>query len=206
VTKRTLARFEGALTYPVVLKVPHGAFSLSVKKAENWHDFERIAQAMLRQSDIILVQEFLYTAFDWRIGVLAGEVIFAAKYFMCGDHWQIIQHGEEGAVEGSTSAVPIRDVPAEVIEPAIRAARLIGNGLYGVDLKQTKTGVVVIEINDNPNIDIGMEDAAAGEDLYRSLFGHFQAMADARHQPRLAARQSIAVNAPRLISSRTAGP
>lgn len=182
-TRRTLANFEGNLTYPVVLKVPDGAFSLSVKKAESWREFQDIAAAMLKQSDIILVQEFIYTPFDWRIGILAGEVIFAAKYFMTSGHWQIIQHGEAGAyIEGRTQAIPVQDVPREVLEPAVCAARLIGNGLYGVDLKQTKTGVLVIEINDNPNIDIGMEDVAAGEGLYRTLLAHFQTLVDARHR------------------------
>jgi glutathione synthase/RimK-type ligase-like ATP-grasp enzyme len=182
-TRRTLATFENSLTYPVVLKVPDGAFSLSVKKAENWAEFQLVAAAMLRESDLILVQEFIYTAFDWRIGILAGEVIFAAKYFMYSGHWQIIQHEGAGKyVEGRTQAVAVQDVPREVLDPAIAATRLIGNGLYGVDLKQTKAGVLVIEVNDNPNIDIGMEDAAAGEDLYRTLLRHFQGLVDARHR------------------------
>ena len=190
VTKRTLPRFEGALTYPVVLKVPDGAFSLNVKKAENWHEFERIAGIMLKQSEIILVQEFIYTPFDWRIGILAGEVIFAAKYFMSAGHWQIIQHAEAGKpLEGLTQAVPVRDVPMAVIDPALRAAKLMGNGLYGVDLKHTPSGVFVIEINDNPNIDMGMEDAAIGDDLYRTLLNHFQTLVDARHQPAARAAQ-----------------
>ncbi|WP_413989496.1 RimK family protein [Labrys okinawensis] len=182
-TRRTLPTFETGLTYPVVLKVPDGAFSLSVKKAENWAEFQEIAAAMLKESDLILVQEFVYTTFDWRIGTLAGEVIFAAKYFMSSGHWQIIQHEGAGKyVEGRTQAVAVQDVPREVLDPALAAARLIGNGLYGVDLKQTKTGVLVIEVNDNPNIDIGMEDAAAGEDLYRTLLRHFQTLVDARHR------------------------
>lgn len=182
-TRPTLAGFENQLSYPAVLKVPDGAFSLSVKKAEGWREFQEIAAAMFKQSDLILVQDYVYTAFDWRIGILAGEVIFAAKYFMSSGHWQIIQHGEAGAyTEGRTQAIPIEDVPLEVIEPAVRAARLIGNGLYGVDLKQTQSGVLVIEINDNPNIDLGLEDAAVGEGLYRKLLSHFQTLVDARHR------------------------
>ncbi|MGJ4854968.1 RimK family protein [Labrys sp. La1] len=199
-TRRTLTSFETQLTYPAVLKVPDGAFSLSVKKAENWQQFQEIAAAMFKQSDLILVQDYVYTPFDWRIGILAGEVIFAAKYFMSSGHWQIIQHGEAGAyTEGRTQAVPVGEVPQEVIEPAVRAARLIGNGLYGVDLKQTKSGVVVIEINDNPNIDLGLEDAAAGEGLYRKLLSHFQALVDARHRPPAPALPSEAISRPRLV-------
>ncbi|MDT3380729.1 RimK family protein [Labrys neptuniae] len=199
-TRRTLSGFETQLTYPAVLKVPDGAFSLSVKKAENWQQFQEIAATMLKQSGLILVQDYVYTPFDWRIGILAGEVIFAAKYFMSSGHWQIIQHGEAGAyTEGRTQAVPVEEVPREVIEPAVRAAGLIGNGLYGVDLKQTKSGVVVIEINDNPNIDLGLEDAAAGEGLYRRLLSHFQALVDARHRPPAPALPSGAIHRPRLV-------
>ena len=42
---------------------------------------------------------------------------------------------------------------------ALLAANLIGDGLYGVDMKMTARGPVVIEVNDNPNIDAGAEDS-----------------------------------------------
>jgi len=201
VTRRTLPQFENRLSYPLVLKVPDGAFSLSVKKAENWPEFQRIAWQMLKQSDIILVQEFVYTPFDWRIGVLAGEAIFAAKYFMFADHWQIIRHGDTGAPqEGLTQAVPLEDVPGPVLHAALQATKLIGNGLYGVDLKQTEAGVLVIEVNDNPNIDVGMEDSVVGEALYRKLFTHFLDLVDA-HQRNRATRPLLLDAGPRLIAS-----
>src|SRR3546814_1892046 len=52
-----------------------------------------------------------------------------------------------------------------VVELALKAASLIGNGLYGVDLKQTPKGVVVIEVNDYPSINQGEEDAVLKDDL-----------------------------------------
>jgi len=181
VTRRTLGRLEGALSYPVVLKVPDGAFGLSVKKAENWREFEDIVNLMLKQSDIILAQDYLFTPFDWRIGVLAGQPLFAAKYFMSTGHWQIIRHSSAGKpVEGTTEAVPLANVPPAVLDAGVRAARLVGNGLYGVDVKQTKEGVVVIEVNDNPNLDVGLEDAAEGEEIYRRILRHFQSLVEAK--------------------------
>ncbi len=42
-----------------------------------------------------------------------------------------------------------------------------------MDLKQVGDRVVVIEINDNPNIDAGVEDAVLGEALYRRLKEEF---------------------------------
>lgn len=182
-TRRTLARFEASLTYPVVLKLPDGAFSLSVKKAENWSEFCVIARAMLKASDVVLVQEFMYTDFDWRVGVLGGEPLFVARYHMCPGHWQILQHPAEGRpLEGRTEAVAVRDTPQAVLDSAVKAARLVGNGLYGVDLKQNAAGVFVIEINDNPNIDLGAEDAVLGEALYRRVLLHLLERFEQRSQ------------------------
>ncbi len=123
----------------------------------------------------------MYTPYDWRIGVLAGEPIFAARYFMCDAHWQIMRHGADGShVEGRTEAVPIDRVPAAVRETAVAAARLIGDGFYGVDLKETDTGCFIIEINDNPNLDHGMEDRAAGDAVYVALLERFVALFEQR--------------------------
>jgi glutathione synthase/RimK-type ligase-like ATP-grasp enzyme len=60
-----------------------------------------------------------------------------------------------------------------VVKSAAKAANLIGNGFYGVDLKQTAKGVVVIEVNDNPNIDHGVEDVVLKEELYRKIIEDF---------------------------------
>ena len=55
------------------------------------------------------------------------------------------------------------------MQTAVRAARCIGDGLYGVDLKQTPQGVVVIEVNDNPNLEHGVEDAAEKDTVWIRL-------------------------------------
>jgi glutathione synthase/RimK-type ligase-like ATP-grasp enzyme len=53
----------------------------------------------------------------------------------------------------------------------VRASNLIGDGLYGVDLKQIGRKVLVIVVNDNPSIDAGVEDRVLGEGLYREVMG-----------------------------------
>ena len=60
-----------------------------------------------------------------------------------------------------------------ILNGALKAAKLIGNGLYGVDLKQNARGIYVMEINDNPNIDAGVEDQYLGKELYRTIIGEF---------------------------------
>jgi hypothetical protein len=57
----------------------------------------------------------------------------------------------------------VSEAPAEVIKLALKATQPIGDGLYGVDLKQVGDKPVVIEVNDNPSIDAGVEDAHLGE-------------------------------------------
>ena len=64
-------------------------------------------------------------------------------------------------------------VPRCVRETALRAANLIGDGLYGVDIKQQGNKAYVIEINDNPNIDRGIEDHVMGELIYERVMLEF---------------------------------
>ncbi len=67
-----------------------------------------------------------------------------------------------------------------MIKAALKACRLIGDGLYGVDLKQAGDRVVVIEVNDNPNIDAGIEDVVLGRGLFDRIMGVFLSRMEAR--------------------------
>ena len=61
------------------------------------------------------------------------------------------------------------DVPPVVRDTALKAANAIGNGFYGVDIKQRGDSVYVIEVNDNPNLDSGVEDSILGDALYQMI-------------------------------------
>ena len=77
---------------------------------------------------------------------------------MAEDHWQIIHHMTNGDMdEGYFDTLPVEEVPPEVIKLALKASNSIGDGLYGVDIKQVGNNFYVIEVNDNPNIDAGVE-------------------------------------------------
>jgi glutathione synthase/RimK-type ligase-like ATP-grasp enzyme len=165
---------EDQLSYPVVIKIPDGSFSLGVFKADDRKQFLAIADRLFKKSEIILVQEFMYTEFDWRVGILNRKPIFASKYFMSDKHWQVYEHGSRGRYKtGGTKTVHVDEAPDVVIRTALKAANLIGDGLYGVDLKATDKGVVVIEVNDNPNIDNGIEDCVLKDELYRIILKDF---------------------------------
>jgi glutathione synthase/RimK-type ligase-like ATP-grasp enzyme len=114
------------------------------------------------------------TKFDWRVGVFDRKPLFVCQYYMAPQHWQIIKRDAAGRKRnGNHRSITLDEAPAAVIETAVKAASLIGDGLYGVDLKQLDDGVVVIEINDNPNIDAGVEDAVLGPALYKHIMEGF---------------------------------
>lgn len=158
------------LGFPLVLKIPDSAFSRGVKKASNFEELKALATKWLEDSDLLIAQKFLPTDFDWRVGVLGGEPLFAVQYLMAKKHWQIVNHDRGGKPdEGGFKAFKLADSPREVVDVAVRAARCIGDGLYGVDLKETPDGVYVIEVNDNPNLDHGCEDMGEKDEVWTRL-------------------------------------
>jgi glutathione synthase/RimK-type ligase-like ATP-grasp enzyme/gamma-glutamyl:cysteine ligase YbdK (ATP-grasp superfamily) len=164
---------ERGLGLPFVVKLPDGSFSAAVHRCGSQAEYRKLAPEMLRRSPLLIAQEWLPTEFDWRVTVLGGRLLFAARYHMARGHWQI-RSAEKGTERyGRVEAVPRDQAPADVAALAVRAASLIGKGLYGVDLKETPDGPVVIEINDNPNLDIGYEDAADGNAIYEDVVTYF---------------------------------
>lgn len=163
------------LGLPCILKQPDGAFSAGVVKVDSNDELHASAARLLVGSERILAQEFLPTAFDWRIGILDRRALFVCKYFMAHGHWQIIKRERDDRwYEGATEAVALADVPPSVLATALRAADLIGDGFYGVDLKQVGEQCAIIEINDNPNVDAGNEDAVLHDALYQQVMQVFR--------------------------------
>lgn len=162
-----------SLGFPCVLKRPDSSFSNGVKRCDHESEAEAMLREFFENSDLLVAQEYVPTDFDWRIGVLGGEPLFASRYGMAPEHWQIVKRDDAGVQEGDAETVAIGDAPPDVVSLAVRATKLIGDGLYGVDLKIVRGKPVVIEINDNPNIDAGVEDAVLGDELYTRVMRHF---------------------------------
>jgi glutathione synthase/RimK-type ligase-like ATP-grasp enzyme len=169
-----LEEAPAAFAFPFVLKQPDSSFSQGVVKVADEAQYEAQAKKLLKRSELIIAQEFLPTPFDWRIGILDRKPLFACKYFMARKHWQIINNSKAGKdLLGRVEAVPLDAAPKNVVKTALKAAGFIGDGLYGVDLKVVGRKVHVIEINDNPNIDAGLEDAILKSVLYTRVMDVF---------------------------------
>src|SRR5262249_37201073 len=131
------------------------------------------------ETDLVLAQKFLPTEFDWRGGGVAGGPPFG-----CPE--RVGRGGREGGEKyphgaprrGGVPALRGARAPPRVVHaarPAARplAARPIGEGFYGVDLKQTDRGIVVMEVNDNPNLEHGIEDQVGKDEIWTKLLKWF---------------------------------
>lgn len=161
------------IDFPCVLKRPDSAFSHGVVKLNNEKELEKSLNQFFKSSDLVLVQPFIPTDFDWRIGILNNKPLFACRYYMAKNHWQIYNWKSTHEHEGDDETVPLTEVPDKVLKTALKATRLIGDGLYGVDVKYTGKTAYILEVNDNPNIDAGIEDKILKESLYLQIMSVF---------------------------------
>ncbi len=166
---------------PCVLKQPDSSFSRGVVLARTVEDREREVARLLADSEIVVAQEFLPTEFDWRVGVLDRRPLYVCRYHMAKNHWQIMKHQAGRETEyGKVDTLHVGDAPRAVVHAALRAANAVGDGLYGVDVKQRGRSCFVMEVNDNPNLDGGFEDKVLKDDLWLRLADVFLARMEAR--------------------------
>jgi glutathione synthase/RimK-type ligase-like ATP-grasp enzyme len=170
--KRLVEIFE-TLGKPVVIKAPYTSFSRYVEKAACETSFREVAKRYFRKSDVLAVQQFMPTAFDWRVGVLNREVLYVCKYMIPKGRWKhgAKRRGKPSFVWGRTVALKIENVPAKLTEVALKACSVVGHGLYGVDIKEANGDYVVVEVNDNPSIYAGYEDLRS-KDLYGKIIAY----------------------------------
>jgi glutathione synthase/RimK-type ligase-like ATP-grasp enzyme len=174
VSKENAKNLPQKLPYPFIMKQPDGAFSKGVFKVKDEEEYKQVCNTMFQKSELLIAQEFLPTAFDWRVGIIDGKPLYVCKYFMATEHWQIVNWStDKNHQEGDVETIAVDQAPSGLIRTALKATGLIGKGLYGVDMKEVDGKFYVIEINDNPNIDSGMEDKILKDKLYATVMETF---------------------------------
>lgn len=173
--RHNVDKIISTLGLPCVLKQPDSSFSMGVTRIETEAQLRKEVALLLEDSDLIVAQEYLPTSFDWRVGICDRRPLYVCRYHMAPKHWQVIKRDETGftSSSGPVDTLAVGEAPDEVVKTALKAANLIGDGLYGVDLKQVGQKCYVIEVNDNPNIDAGVEDRVLKDALYREIMGVF---------------------------------
>ncbi|KAA0875675.1 30S ribosomal protein S6--L-glutamate ligase [Nitrincola tapanii] len=142
---------------PVVIKLLEGTQGIGVVLAETKQAAESVIQAFMGLKQQILVQEFIKEArgADIRAFVIGGKVVAAMK-----------RQAKEGEFRSNLhrggTATLCRITPEERAT-ALRAAKVMGLNVCGVDLLRSNHGPVVMEVNSSPGLE-GIE-AASGKDI-----------------------------------------
>jgi glutathione synthase/RimK-type ligase-like ATP-grasp enzyme len=170
---KKISEIFDVLGKPVVIKAPYTSFSRYVEKAACETSFRDVAKRFFKKSDVLAIQKFTPTAFDWRIGVLNNDVLYVCKYMIPKGKWKhgAKLRGKPTVIWGRTVAMQKQNLPARLREVALNACSVVGKGLYGVDIKEVDGDYVVVEVNDNPSIYAGYEDSM-DKDIYQRIIAY----------------------------------
>ena len=167
-SRDSLDNIFGSLGFPVIIKTPYTRFSSHVEKAGSEKEFIDISKHLLRKAKVLVLQEYIHSDFDWRVGILGNEILYLCKYCIPEGGWKVKSKINGKNVWGKTIAVPRDSISPGLKDISISLSKCVGAGLYGLDVKETDDGYKVIEINDNPSIYDGYEDAV-DTDIYEKI-------------------------------------
>jgi ribosomal protein S6--L-glutamate ligase len=162
-TKDLIKTVGGA---PLVIKLLEGTQGIGVVLAETNKSAEAIIEAFMGLNANILVQAFVKEAngADIRCFVVGNKVVAAMK-----------RQGGEGEFRSNLhrggSATLFKLSPQERAT-AVAAAKAMGLGVCGVDLLQSNSGPVVMEVNSSPGLE-GIE-KATGKDVAALIYDHIE--------------------------------
>lgn len=142
---------------PLVIKVLEGTQGVGVVLAETEKAAESVIQAFMGVKSNILIQEFIHEAggSDIRCLVVGGKVIAAMMRTAPEGEFRSNLH------RGGTAKL-VKLSPAER-ELAIKAAKVMGLNVCGVDILRSRRGPLVMEVNSSPGLK-GIEEAT-GKDV-----------------------------------------
>lgn len=157
-TEEVIKHVGGA---PLIIKLLEGTQGLGVVLAETKNAAESVLEAFNGLQARVIVQEFIKEAggADVRAFVVDGQVVGAMK-----------RQGKEGEFRsnlhrgGTATVIELSD---EEENAAIKAARVMGLGVAGVDMLQSSRGPLILEVNSSPGLE-GIE-AATGKDIAKTI-------------------------------------
>lgn len=146
---------------PVVIKLLEGTQGVGVVLAETPKAAESVIEAFRGLDANILVQEFIKEAggADFRCLVVGDRVVAAMK-----------RQGKEGEFRSNLhrgGSAAIAKITPEERSTAVRAAKVMGLNVAGVDLLRSNHGPVIMEVNSSPGLE-GIEQAT-GKDVASSI-------------------------------------
>lgn len=151
---------------PLVIKLLEGTQGLGVVLAESENAAKSIIEAFNGLKARVIAQEFIEEAggADIRAFVVEGNVVGAMK-----------RQGKKGEFRSNLhrgGTASIVELSEEERNTALKATRVLGLGVAGVDMLQSKNGPLVIEVNSSPGLE-GIE-GATGKDIAREIISYVE--------------------------------
>lgn len=175
-----IERIGGA---PIVIKLLEGTQGIGVLLAHTLESATSIIELLQSQKQNVLIQKFVKESKgkDIRAIVVGDQVVAAMRRVAQGQEFRSNVHRG-----GKTEQVELSD---EYKETAIRAARLMGLGIAGVDMLEGANGPQIMEINSSPGLE-GIE-ACTGIDVAGTFIDYIASLVDF---PEIDVRQKIAMS------------
>lgn len=143
--------------YPIIIKLISGTQGMGVILAENKSNAESILEAFYTTREKVILQKFIKEAkgADIRAFVVDGQVVGAMKrQAKPGDFRSNLHRG------GTSEKITLTALEEET---ALKSVDILGLKIAGVDMLQTHSGPVVLEVNASPGLE-GIE-ATTGVDI-----------------------------------------
>lgn len=153
---------------PVILKPVEGSQGTGVILAETTRLAETVVETLLLARKGVLVQHFVKESRgrDLRVLVVGARVVASMQRRAAPDEFRSNVH-RGGRIE-KTQLTP------ELVSIAERAAAVLGAGVAGVDLIESRSGPLVLEVNSSPGLE-GIE-RATGEDVASAVLEHLESL------------------------------
>ena len=160
---------------PAILKLIQGTQGVGVMIAHSEAEVTSILGTLWDLGQEILLQEFVAEAEgrDLRALVVGERVAGAMR--------RSARHGEFRSNLHRGGAGTAIDLPAEYAEAAVRAARVLGLDVAGVDLLESRAGPAVLEVNSSPGFE-GLE-RATGLDIASAIVAEAKRKAEGARLP-----------------------
>ena len=154
---------------PAVIKLLEGTQGIGVVLGETEKSAKSVVEAFRGVNVNILVQEFIKEAgsTDIRIFVIGGKVVAA-----------MMRTGAEGDFRSNLhrgGSAKMTKITPEERSTALRAAKVMGLNVAGVDILRANHGPVIMEVNSSPGLE-GIENAT-GKDVAGQIIQFIEAKA-----------------------------
>jgi len=133
--------------FPKIIKLQSGTHGIGVVKVDDQKSMETWMETFYGLKQKVMMQEFIAEAqgADIRIFVVGGEVVASMK--------RAAKEGEFRSNLHRGGSATIAEISDQEREVALKAVKVLGLHVAGVDLLRSKKGPLILEVNASPGLE-----------------------------------------------------